>query len=138
VGLSDITIERRTIAFDGQSFDVRGLSFSDLLALAREHRDEISLIFEYFNDIEGEVDIAVLLDKVLGAAPDAVNKAVAMAADEPENAHVVATLPVTAVMEALINIAQLTFKSEEELSRFMEALNTIALGAEDSSPSKSS
>jgi hypothetical protein len=138
VGLADIAIERRTVTFDGQSFDVRGLSFSDVLVLAREHKDEISLIFEYFNDIKGEVDIAVLLDKVLGAAPDAVNKAVAMAADEPENAHVVATLPVTAVMEALINIAQLTFKSEEELNRFMGALNNLVLGAEESSPSKNS
>ena len=127
MALKDIEISKEKVEFDGGSFEVRGLSFADCTAILQLHAAELMLVFDKLGNVDDE-DFSAVVALLLDAAPNAVNEAIARAADEPEMVDTVAKLPLPVVVDAITKIGGLTFKSEQELEDFLNALTGILQG----------
>lgn len=109
---------------DGQTITVRGLSVSDIGAILHDHANTLDKLYRehIVQDGEQPPEIDVLVRALMTEAPQAVASIIAHANDEPEMAEVVLTMPGMDQIKLLIAVAKLTFHSEEELGKVVEAL----------------
>ena len=120
---------------DGTTAKVRGLSLTDIGNLMSEHIREVNQLFE------GQIKI----EDVALQWPIFTAKIIAMAMDEPEDWEHAQKLNLTAQLDALMKIWDLTILDEAVLGKVMGRLNGIlslqadpALGKLKRTPGKTS
>lgn len=123
MALKDFVIPRRTLQVGTTEVALRGLTFADLGVLVAEHRDE----FVAAGNIIGasKDNMASLASVLAQVAPRIVAHGIALAADEPEAAEVVATLPASVQLEALLIVGELTFTDPGAAPKFLAGLATL-------------
>lgn len=128
MGLRDIVIRTKTVTVQDQSFEVRGISMSDVMIAVSDYGPQLSLCFEQFR--RGDIETTDIKAALLGLSrefPELLAAIICMASDDYDPALVkkVAKLPLSATTEALEAIFGLTFASEAEVKKFMESLTRM-------------
>lgn len=130
VSLSQIAIETAKIYVNEEDyFEVRGLALADLITLTRKHLSDMENVFVQFMQQRSDgqtvtVDfIKSLAASALTESPKLVYAAISLASDDPEaDEATIAKLRATVQIDAMLNIAALSIKSETELKKLGEAL----------------
>ncbi|MDQ0317724.1 phage pre-tape measure protein [Amorphus orientalis] len=148
MGLKDLRLPTETVQFAGGEFAVRGLSFVDISALARDFGPELNALYRHFENLvegggEGVSDEGMTIEgglmevgaRALGTAPKLVSMIIAMsceetAALEPEDLKVVGQLPVAIQLDALDKIGRLTFEMEGGSKKVLEIVVNLLRGAQ--------
>lgn len=110
---------------DGQTITVRGLSITDIGSILHEHANTLDALYQehIVGDGTSETpEMDTLIRALMTEAPQAVAAIIAYANDEPEMADVVLTMPGMDQIKLLLEIARLTFKSEEEVGNVVATL----------------
>lgn len=107
-----------------QTITIRGLSVADIGAILHEHANTLDKLYQehIVGESENPPEIDVLVRALMTEAPQAVASIIAHANDEPDSAETVLSMPGMDQIKLLIAVAQLTFHSEEELGKVVEAL----------------
>jgi hypothetical protein len=114
--LKDIIVTTRKIEVDEeQSFDVRGLTLTDLGQLLAEYKEPIEKL------MEGEVDIATLQDSY----PEFMAKVIAMAAEEPDSWETVMKLGFTTQLLAFEACWDLTVPDYDALGKLIQRIKGL-------------
>lgn len=123
MALKDFIIPRRTLQVGTTEVTLRGLTFADMGVLVAEHRDE----FVAAGNIIGasKDNMASLASVLAQVAPHIVAHGIALAADEPEAADAVATMPAPVQLEALLIVGELTFTDPGAVPKFLAGLATL-------------
>lgn len=138
MGLRDIKIRREVIDLgDDGSFEVRGLSLTDIMAVVGEHGAQMSLMFNRVMEQRDEGsgftpdDTQKLLTTLGAEFPEIVVAAIALAADDytPEGLQSARAITINGQIEALLAIFALTFRSEGDVKKLVESLTRAALKA---------
>lgn len=128
--LSELEIPTETVKVPGGEISVRGLALPDVSALLRYHGEALEGVYlEKIVNSEDDPEafqMAALARAVMEAAPMAVAQAIALAADEPDQAEKVARLPIPAQMDAIEKVLVLTFQSEADVKNL---LGTVLRGS---------
>ena len=136
MGLKHIVTQKREIVVseddDSQKFSVRGLSFADVsLVMQRHGMQSIALFGMVREELRregnvGRLDMPELLTRVVAEMPGIVSAVLLIAADEDiddvEAEQVVTALRVPVQVEALAEVAGLTFNSVGEVEKLLESL----------------
>lgn len=134
MALRDLKLPSTTIETPGGSFDVRGLSYSDLMTLATAHGSQMALLFGKITSGGGmaisEERVKATIANLAPQFTEIVAGAIALAADEynPEGIAVASKLSFNKQTEALEAIFMNTFQSEAELKKFMETIIRMITG----------
>lgn len=134
MSLSDFYIARKPVTDGTSSFDVRGLSFADILPVFNSNKEIFREAFDKgveeakVKGFSGKLvmDAAML---VLDVAPAAIAELVSRASDEEDvarGAKVFLQLPGGVQIDALTTILELTSISEVELEKLAEVVSTMA------------
>jgi len=128
MSLSNYNPETTTVDLPGRggSLTVRGLSFQDLTALIRDHRETIEKLFNDYSD-DGS-NAHSLLTKLLTNSPEFCAHVIALACDEPEAVDNALRLPLTAQLDALIAVGKMTFEEAGGVKKFLEQIIMIIQG----------
>ena len=123
MALKDFVLPRRTLQVGTTDVSLRGLTFADMGVLVAEHRDE----FVAAGNIIGtsKDNMASLASVLAQVAPRIVAHGIALSADEPEAADVVASLPAPVQLEALLTVGELTFTDPGAVPKFLAGLATL-------------
>lgn len=133
MGLRDIVIRTKTIPVDKTSFEVRGLSMSDVMIAALDYGPQLSMVFTKLKS--GEIETTDIRTSVLALSrefPDLLSALICMAADDYDPVMVakMRRVPITVTVEACEAIFELTFTSEAEVKKLLESLTRmIAAGS---------
>lgn len=128
MALSNIIAASKTITYNGESFDVRGLCFDDITETLLDHEAEVEEAFALFDEHKnerGDVDVASALPAIVRKLPVLVSSLVARAAGEPDAAPNFAQLPMTLQLDATIAVWNLTFTEPDSLKKFLAQLTTF-------------
>lgn len=139
MSLKNITLHlpTETVSFKGGSFDVGGLSLSDITVLVASHKDTLNGIFKQYVTGEGielnpDAGLPLIVDLVQ-MAPIVVAHAIALAemreAGEEPQISTALRLPVDVQIEAVEKILRLTFQTEGGLGKVMETVIRAFTGA---------
>ena len=131
MSLKDLVVPKAQIEAAGVTFHVRGLSLEDILLLVSEHKAELSVLFDRFQD---SADTDIDDTRTMGAnliqeAPGLAAKIIAIAADEPDAVDNVRQLPFPAQVDTLDQIGRLTFESQRDVKKVLEIVIRVAQGA---------
>ena len=109
---------------DGQTITVRGLSITDIGAILHEHATTLDALYqEHIVGAGGETpEMDTLVKALMTEAPTAVAAIIAHANDEPDSVDIVLTMPGMDQIKLLLEVAALTFKSEEEVGNVIATL----------------
>ena len=108
---------------DGQTLTVRGLSFTDISEIFRDHAMVLEGLYQKHIVDNDEMPPADQLARALmSEAPGVVAQIIAHANDEPESSEIVERLPALVQANALAEVAVLTFRSEAEVKELLEKL----------------
>lgn len=133
MGLRDVVIKTKTIPAGDTTFEVRGISMTDVIIAASDYGPQLTLVFQKLKS--GEIESDGIKEALMGLArefPELLAALVCMASDEYDEAMVakVQKFPPTVTLEALEAIFSLTFASEAEVKKFIESLTRmIAAGS---------
>jgi dihydropteroate synthase len=131
--LSSIKVRREAVKVDEtQSFDVRGISTNDVMALVAEHGAQLTLMFAKLTSGRdaGSLNPDDVRDIILQLAkefPDIAAAVIALAAEEynEDGMALARDLPVLAQMEAIETIFHLTFYSESQVKKLLGSLTKM-------------
>ena len=116
---------------DGESFTVRGLSFTDMSSLYVKYATEMSAVFGLLAKGQGEtIDVeqaAGVAAAFIHSAPSMAAEVIALACGEPESFEVALTLPFPVQVEAIKKIGLCTFGTEGAGKKFMTTLGQLVL-----------
>jgi hypothetical protein len=133
--LSDIKIDTATVEVDArQSFEVRGITFADLMEMTKDHLPAMRTIFDTFmknranGAVFGKEEVTGLLLDAVKEFPELIFRAIAMAADEPDMVGLVKKLPMTAQLEAVEKICRLSLKTDADIKKFQETILRLIQG----------
>ena len=101
------------------SFSVRGLALDDAAALFREHAQVLETVYEEIKE-EDTLDMRVISEMLLRTAPECAAEIIALAGDALDRIDIARKLPLPVQLTALVDIAQLTFHSEEDVKKTLE------------------
>lgn len=107
-----------------QTVTVRGLSLEDATTLFRRHGEALEHVYQS-QIVEREDDFPdpqTVAKALIAAAPIAVAEMIALANENPKSTEIVRKMPITFQVDALAQIAWLTFQSEEEVKKFAETV----------------
>jgi hypothetical protein len=116
-----------TVKVGDSSFQVKGLSSSDIGAVLENNLDELTLIFDMFKGGEpSEGEIALAIAKL----PRMATALIAMGcAEEDTDLNVLAKnaarLPAAVQIDALLQIGKLTFQDAGGLGKFIESIGHL-------------
>jgi hypothetical protein len=125
MSLADLVIETATVGVGSTSFTVRGLCFNDITQLLRPYGEQIN---GFIDGLDGDVmEGAFNLDPLalLAELPEVMALAIALAADEPEQAGKVAKMNLAAQAEALLNIGRMTVEEAGGLGKLIELVMSV-------------
>lgn len=128
MGLRDIVIRTKTITAGEATFEVRGLSMSDVMIAALDYGPQLSMVFSKLKSGEVEaVDIRSTVLELSKEFPDVMAAIICMAADDYDPVMVakLRRVPITVTVEACEAIFELTFTSEAEVKKLLESLTRI-------------
>lgn len=129
MGLRDIQIPTASVVVGDQTFEVRGIAFADLGSLFNTYGPTLSAAFAKIQSTASvDMDMAVLARDLLGEFPQLGAATIAYAADDATEAGVnfAGKLPFATQVEALQEIAKLTFRSEADVEKLAESLKWVA------------
>lgn len=128
MSLANYKPETTTVDLPGRggSLTVRGLSFQDLTALIRDHRETIEKLFKDYSDEDSNAQN--LLTKLLTNSPEFCAQVIALACDAPEAVNNARMLPITAQLDALIAVGKMTFEEAGGVKKFLEQIIMIIQG----------
>lgn len=135
MALRDLKLPSTNIETPGGSFEVRGLSYSDLMMLATTHGSQLGLLFGKITEGGGspitEERVKSTISNLAPQFAEIVAAAIALAADDysPEGIEIASRLSFNKQTEALEAIFLNTFQSEAELKKFMETIIRMITGA---------
>lgn len=131
--IKDYVAVKRTVEFEGGSFEVRGVSIPDVAALIVNHReavDKIAYIIrtkEEFNLDDIEAFILMFID-VIRESPFLAADLICACADEPDAYGEAFRLPLTVQIEALRTIGELTFTDANALKKLAADVTRLLQG----------
>lgn len=123
MALKDIPVPTQKVTVRGEEVTLRGLSARDVLTLLLEHREDMDALVAQAQDVGTDEAMANAESMVLGLlrdAPELVAKAIALAADEPDAAEVVARLALPDQLELIMAVGRLTFEEAGGVKKFLE------------------
>jgi hypothetical protein len=139
MALSDFVIQTARIELPGGgSFDVRGLSLNDVIGLVLEQKAAMEQVFNFIEQHqlhEGSLNADVGL-QLLRQMPEFGCKLIAVAAGEPDQVAKVAGIPAPKQLEALEQIAKLTFTDAAGFKAFVGKVVAAVQGAQAVLPSE--
>lgn len=145
MSLKSVTVPTKTVHIPGSdsSFEVRGLSFSDITILYSAFEGPMTALFDKFAGLEdvGKLSVSdpnmnMIGETIIKDAPHLAAAAIAQAADEPDEVEKVLKLPFPVQLEALKIIGALTFATEGGLKKVIETVTSLAIGTRDLLPSE--
>lgn len=113
--LKDIVIPKKEIEVRGGSFEVRGLTLTDLSGMIERYEREINELFQ------GTRTFSSLIDEV----PDLAAEMIARAAGEPDQTPTTRELPLGAQLSALEALWDLTVPDEKSLGKVLARLREV-------------
>ena len=113
--LKDIVVSKRKIEIDDQSFEVRGLTLTDLAHLLVDYREPLDKL------MEGKVDFTEVADTY----PDFMAKVIATAAEEPEEWEKVKQLGFATQLLAFEACWDLTIPDYKALGKLVERIKGV-------------
>lgn len=119
--------ERRQIVLSGDnSFFVRGLSLTDLSVLIREHMPDMHAVFELFQSLDTlkPDELTPVVMSITSQAPGLAANVIALAAGEGD-ASDAARLPAPVQVQAILEIAHLTFTEVGGVGKAMEMIAAL-------------
>jgi hypothetical protein len=125
--LAGYSPETRTIRVGNTtSFDVRGLSLTDVAVLIREHFPDLDAIVDLFGDFDKitAADIRPVVIAIVSQAPGLAANVIALAAGEGD-ASDAAKLPGPVQVSALVNIGELTFTDVGGVGKAWETIAAL-------------
>jgi hypothetical protein len=141
MALHDLALQfpKETVLCAGGSFDVRGLSLSDITVLVGFHKERLTELFDQFaiKDANGLKQLSpdASLDfgaTALTAAPLLVAHVIAMAEERPHGQDpaisVALKLPVDVQIDAIEKILKLTFSTEGGPKKVLETVVRAVVG----------
>jgi hypothetical protein len=133
MGLRDLQLPTSTVSTPGGNFDVRGISFSDVMVVANTFGPQAAMVFaKLTNGQKVQVDdVKSVLANIAPQVPELVAGVIALAADDysPEGIAMAGKLNFHVQLDALEKIFHNTFQSEAELKKFMESIIRMITGA---------
>lgn len=132
MGLHDLTLPTAQVELsDAASFGVRGISFSDAIALYYRHTGELSALYEHFKSKSESgaqfdaTDVSAIGGTLIANAALLVAEVIALASgtqiatvDFDKAVEIAKSLPAGVQMDALQKIGGLTFTSEMPPGKF--------------------
>ena len=117
---ADLVIPTREVEFPGAgSFSVRGLSLDDVALLFREHVKVFEDTYEKIKE-DDQIDMRVVAETLLSTAPECAAEIIALAGDALDQISKAKKLPLPVQLNALVDIAGLTFHSEDDVKKTLE------------------
>lgn len=100
---------------------LRGVSLSDLSVLIREHMPDLDLIADTVMAAESwqDINIGDIAQMIVSQMPGLAANLIALSAEEPAQADVVQLLPFPTQIDAVLKIAELTFKDVGGIKKSM-------------------
>ena len=131
MGLRDIQIHRTTVMYRETEISVRGISASDLFAVAQDYGPNIAILFGKVTAGEIDSNIKKHMALVMSEAPDLVGAIIALATDDyhPKSIEVAKQLPGNVQIELVEAIFNETFYSEAEIKKLIESLTRMIAAA---------
>lgn len=130
--LTELGYPTEDISFPGgKTLPLRGLALDDILKLARLHGPALA---ELYNRIMADPDGFSLSDTksvvmdLMDSAPAVVADIIALAADEPSAAPMARKMVFSKQLECMTAIGRLTFQTEEDVKKALEAIIQMAKG----------
>lgn len=118
MALSDFVIDRRTISQGAANFSVRALNFNDFTVLISQHQESLDRALASIS--AGKLDSSSIdLASMLTLLPNVVAQAIALAADEPDQAAKVQMLPFGIQLQAAAAVWDLTVEQAGGLEKLM-------------------
>jgi len=120
--LADFVPVKRTVAFPGGEFEVRALNLLDISMLIDNHRytvDQIAAQVRSSREMAFPDDdiIREVVIEVIRESPLLVANVICLCCDERDEQETVLKLPATIQLEALLAIADLTFKDTAAIKK---------------------
>jgi len=114
-----------------EAISVRGISASDLFAVAQDYGPSIAILFGKFSSGEIDQNIKKHMAMVMSEAPDLVGAIIALATDDyhPDSIKVAKQLPGNVQIELVEAIFNETFYSEAEVKKLTESLTRMITAA---------
>lgn len=137
MSLKDYEFPTKVIPIDAShSFTVRGVDFSDLVALANRHGPALGMIYVKVAEMGGEEGKAKLNPEEIGGLlmtlgaefPDLLADIIATAAGEPGQKDKVKKLRFPVQVEALYGVIELSVIGEHEVKKLIEIVTKMAEG----------
>lgn len=131
--LKDYIAAKRTIAFEGGSFEVRGVSLPDVAAMITGHREAVDRIAtvirvrDQLNLDDLTAVIEIMID-VIKESPYLAADIICSCADEPDAYASAFRLPLTVQIEALRTIGELTFADAVALKKLLADARVLMAG----------
>lgn len=132
-GLAALSVPTRTLSVGGQEVVLRGLSFEEIGSLMTAHDDAFERLEATIRADGGQSGIVDLLQ----AVPRVLEAAIAMAADEPDQADKVRRLGAGFVQEAALAVWELTTEPAGGGKKFIARLVSLFGAARTNLPSVS-
>lgn len=122
MSLADYKPAKRTVAYPGGEFEVRALSLLDISILVEAHRyavDQIALSVRAGKEVafSDERIMAEIVMECIRESPTLVAHIIALCSDEPSQQEMALALPATVQTEALLTIADMTFKDTAAIKK---------------------
>jgi hypothetical protein len=120
MALADFVVKKTTINFDGGSFTLRGINFSDITAVLLDRQEDVEKALELYKagDPNDPAHQQMFLGDMLATLPVLVAKLVANCAGEPEHWDKFLEMPIPTQAEALVALADLTLTEPDSLKKF--------------------
>ena len=116
----------------GDSFTVRGLSFTDISTLYTKYASEVAAVFDLFAKGQngGQIDVeqaAALAATFIRQAPALAAETIALGAGEEDAFEVALTLPFPIQVEAIKKIGICTFGTEGTAKKFLTTVSQMVV-----------
>lgn len=131
--LKDYIAAKRTILYEGGSFEVRGVSLPDVAAMITGHREAVDRIAtvirvrDQLNLDDLTAVIEIMID-VIKESPYLAADIICSCADEPDAYASAFRLPLTVQIEALRTIGELTFADAVALKKLLADARVLMAG----------
>ena len=117
---ADLVLPTREVEVPGAgSFDVRGLALEDAAFLFRKHASVFEDVYAEVKNDE-QLDMRLIAETLLKTAPEAAAEVIAIVGDSLDQVNKARKLPLPVQLTALVDIAGLTFHSEDDVKKTLE------------------
>jgi hypothetical protein len=124
MSLSNYKAPSHTFETNGGSFDVKGLSLSDVSILVNEHLPDMEAVFDLFSNSLSlnDLQMRAVASSIVATAPGLAANIIAIAAGEYSAAPTAATLPAPLQINIIQKVGDLTFSEVGGVKKGMQAV----------------